>query len=95
MGKTSIVASVCKKLGYSKQDVTEVFNAIVKEIKDETLIEGSCIIIGLGTFKVYQSKARTRIDTLKNLGVLKIKAKKQIKFKQHKADIDKQSEKLN
>ena len=95
MGKTSIVKTLSQKLGYSKQDVQEIFDAIVTEIKNETLTEGACTIMGLGTFKVHQSKSRTRVDTLKNYGVLQIKAKKQIKFKQHKTEIEKQSKGIN
>lgn len=95
MGKTSIVKTLSQKLGYSKQDVQEIFDAIVNEVKRETLTEGSCVIMGLGTFRLHETKARTRVDTLKNLGVLQIKAKRKICFKQRKTEIDEQSKGMN
>lgn len=84
MNKVELVASVQKTLGTSKADAERAVNAVVDGVKAGIKKTKIVQLIGFGTFKVANRKARTGVNP-KTGEKIKIKASKVVKFSAGKA----------
>jgi nucleoid DNA-binding protein len=79
MNKVELTAAVQKTLGSSKADAERAVNAVIDGIKAK-----SVQLIGFGTFKIGNRKARTGVNP-KTGQKIKIKASKTVRFVAGKA----------
>ena len=79
MNKAELVAVIQKKLGSSKADAERALGAVLEGICGGVKKTKSVQLIGFGTFKVANRKARTGINP-KTGEKIKIKASKTVKF---------------
>jgi nucleoid DNA-binding protein len=84
MNKVELVTSVQKSLGSSKADAERAVNAVIDGIKLGIKKTKNVQLIGFGTFKVGNRKARTGVNP-KTGEKIKIKASKVVKFSAGKA----------
>ncbi|TSA29503.1 MAG: HU family DNA-binding protein [Verrucomicrobiaceae bacterium] len=84
MNKVELVTAVQKTLGSSKADAERAVNAVVDGIKLGIKKTKNVQLIGFGTFKVGNRKARTGVNP-KTGEKIKIKASKVVKFSAGKA----------
>jgi len=84
MNKVELTAAVQKSLGSSKADAERAVNAVIDGIKAGVKKTKNVQLIGFGTFKVGNRKARTGVNP-KTGEKIKIKASKTVKFVAGKA----------
>lgn len=84
MNKVELVTSVQKNLGSSKADAERAVNAVIDGIKLGIKKTKTVQLIGFGTFKIGNRKARTGVNP-KTGEKIKIKASKVVKFSAGKA----------
>lgn len=84
MNKVELVTAVQKSLDSSKADAERAVNAVINGIKQGVKKTKNVQLIGFGTFKVGNRKARTGVNP-KTGQKIKIKACKVIKFSAGKA----------
>ena len=84
MNKVELVTSVQKSLGSSKADAERALNAVIDGIKSGIKKTKTVQLIGFGTFKVGNRKARIGVNP-KTGAKIKIKASKVVKFSAGKA----------
>jgi len=84
MNKVELVAAVQKTLGSSKADAERALAAVLDGIKLGIKKTKNVQLIGFGTFKVANRKARKGINP-KTGAAIKIKASKSVKFAAGKA----------
>jgi len=84
MNKVELVTSVQKTLGSSKADAERAVNAVIDGIKLGIKKTKTVQLIGFGTFKVGNRKARIGVNP-KTGQKIKIKASKTVKFSAGKA----------
>jgi nucleoid DNA-binding protein len=82
--KSEIIHFVQKKLGRSKADAERAVNTVIDAIKVNLKKSKSVQIIGFGTFKVVNRKARMGVNP-KTGAKIKIKASKSVKLVTGKA----------
>ena len=74
MNKKELVAKLAEKTGETQKVSEKIVNAFVKVVEDELAQGGEIKLIGFGTFKVSQRKARTGVNP-KTMKKMKIPAK--------------------
>lgn len=79
MNKKELVSKLSEKTGETQKVSEKMVNAFVKVVEDELAQSGEIKLIGFGTFKVTQRKARTGVNP-KTMKKMKIPAKKAPKF---------------
>jgi DNA-binding protein HU-beta len=79
MNKAALIGAVQKSLGSSRADAERAVNAVVDGIKVGIKKEKNVQLIGFGTFKVANRKARIGVNP-KTGEKIKIKASKTVKF---------------
>ena len=84
MNKVELVTSVQKNLGSSKADAERAVNAVIDGIKLGIKKTKTVQLIGFGTFKIGNRKARLGVNP-KTGAKIKIKASKTVKFSAGKA----------
>jgi len=84
MNKVELVTTVQKTLGSTKADAERAVDAVISGIKLGVKKTKNVQLIGFGTFKVGNRKARTGVNP-KTGQKIKIKASKVIKFSAGKA----------
>jgi len=84
MNKVELTAAVQKSLGSSKADAERAVNAVIDGIKAGVKKTKSVQLIGFGTFKIGNRKARTGVNP-KTGQKIKIKASKTVRFVAGKA----------
>jgi len=84
MNKVELVSTVQKTLGSTKADAERAVDAVINGIKLGVKKTKNVQLIGFGTFKVGNRKARTGVNP-KTGEKIKIKASKVIKFSAGKA----------
>jgi len=84
MNKVELITSVQKNLDSSKADAERAVNAVIDGIKLGIKKTKTVQIIGFGTFKIGNRKARLGVNP-KTGAKIKIKASKTIKFSAGKA----------
>ena len=84
MNKVELVTSVQKNLGSSKADAERAVNAVIDGVKLGIKKTKTVQLIGFGTFKVGNRKARVGVNP-KTGQKIKIKASKTVKFSAGKA----------
>ena len=84
MNKVELIVAVQKTLGTSKADAERAVNAVVDGIKLGVKKTKTVQLIGFGTFKISNRKARTGVNP-KTGDKIKIKASKSVKFAPGKA----------
>jgi nucleoid DNA-binding protein len=84
MNKVELVSTVQKTLGSTKADAERAVDAVINGIKLGVKKTKNVQLIGFGTFKVGNRKARTGVNP-KTGAKIKIKASKVIKFSAGKA----------
>ena len=84
MNKVELVTSVQKNLGSSKADAERAVNAVIDGIKLGIKKTKTVQLIGFGTFKIGNRKARIGVNP-KTGAKIKIKASKTVKFSAGKA----------
>ena len=79
MNKGDLIGAVAEMAGLSKADAGRALDAVIDSIK-KTLKKGETVsVVGFGTFKVANRKARMGINP-KTGEKIKIKASKNVKF---------------
>lgn len=84
MNKVELVTAVQKTLGSSKADAERAVNAVIDGVKLGIKKTKNVQLIGFGTFKVGNRKARIGVNP-KTGAKIKIKASKTVKFSAGKA----------
>ena len=84
MNKVELVTSVQKTLGSSKADAERAVNAVIDGVKLGIKKPKTVQLIGFGTFKIGNRKARAGVNP-KTGQRIKIKASKTVKFSAGKA----------
>ena len=84
MNKVELIASVHKNLDSSKADAERAVNAVIDGIKLGIKKTKTVQLIGFGTFKIGNRKARLGVNP-KTGAKIKIKASKTVKFSAGKA----------
>ena len=84
MNKVELIASVQKNLDSSKADAERAVNAVIDGIKLGIKKTKTVQLIGFGTFKIGNRKARLGVNP-KTGQKIKIKASKTVKFSAGKA----------
>jgi DNA-binding protein HU-beta len=84
MNKVELITSVQKNLDSSKADAERAVNAVIEGIKLGIKKTKTVQLIGFGTFKIGNRKARLGVNP-KTGAKIKIKASKTIKFSAGKA----------
>ena len=84
MNKVELITSVQKNLDSSKADAERAVNAVIDGIKLGIKKTKTVQLIGFGTFKIGNRKARLGVNP-KTGAKIKIKASKTIKFSAGKA----------
>ena len=84
MNKVELIASVQKNLDSSKADAERAVNAVIDGIKLGIKKTKTVQLIGFGTFKIGNRKARIGVNP-KTGAKIKIKASKTVKFSAGKA----------
>ena len=84
MNKVELVTSVQKTLGSSKADAERAVNAVIDGVKLGIKKTKTVQLIGFGTFKIGNRKARIGVNP-KTGAKIKIKASKTVKFSAGKA----------
>ena len=79
MNKVELIASVQKNLDSSKADAERAVNAVIDGIKLGIKKTKTVQLIGFGTFKIGNRKARLGVNP-KTGAKIKIKASKTVKF---------------
>lgn len=79
MNKVELVVAVQKKLESSKADAERAVNAVIESIKLGVKKTKTVQLIGFGTFKVANRKARKGVNP-KTGESIRIKASKSVKF---------------
>lgn len=79
MNKLKLIESVQKDLGGTKADAERAVNAVIDGIKSHIRKSKIMQLVGFGTFRVVNRKARTGINP-KTRQPIKIKASKGVKF---------------
>jgi DNA-binding protein HU-beta len=84
MNKADLVAKITKDAGLTKTEATKAVNAFIETVTDALVKGEKVILVGFGTFKVVERKARQGRNP-KTGETIKIKAKKSPKFVPGKA----------
>ena len=84
MNKVELVTAVQKSLGSSKADAERAVNAVIDGVKLGIKKTKTVQLIGFGTFKIGNRKARLGVNP-KTGAKIKIKASKTVKFSAGKA----------
>ncbi len=84
MNKTDLVAKITKDAGLTKTQAAKAVNAFIDAVKDALKKGDKVILVGFGTFKVVERKARKGRNP-KTGKEITIKAKKSPKFVPGKA----------
>ncbi|MEI8310134.1 MAG: HU family DNA-binding protein [Verrucomicrobiota bacterium] len=84
MNKVELVTAVQKTLGSSKADAERAVNAVIDGVKLGIKKTKTVQLIGFGTFKIGNRKARIGVNP-KTGAKIKIKASKTVKFSAGKA----------
>jgi len=84
MYKTEMVKEIASKTGLSIENAKRGLDTTLHVIRDTLQKGGKLTLIGFGTFTTVQRKART-MKSLNTGKMIKIKAKKVVKFKAGKA----------
>jgi len=84
MNKVELITSVQKNLDSSKADAERAVNAVIEGIKLGIKKTKTVQLIGFGTFKIGNRKARLGVNP-KTGAKIKIKASKTVKFSAGKA----------
>lgn len=86
MNKAELVEAVLKSLGekYSKTEVERILATVIEEIKNGVKKNKQLQLIGFGTFKVVNRKARKGVNPSTGEPI-KIKASKTVRFVPGKA----------
>ena len=84
MNKVELVTAVQKTLGASKADAERAVNAVIDGVKLGIKKTKTVQLIGFGTFKIGNRKARIGVNP-KTGAKIKIKASKTVKFSAGKA----------
>ena len=79
MNKVKLIESVQKELGSTKADAERAVNAVIEGIKSHLKKSKLMQLVGFGTFKGVNSRARLGVNT-KTGERIKIKASKGVKF---------------
>ncbi len=79
MNKTDLVAKITKDSGLTKTEATKAVNAFIEAVTDALVKGERVILVGFGTFKVIERKARKGRNP-KTGKTIDIKAKKSPKF---------------
>jgi nucleoid DNA-binding protein len=79
MNKIKLTESVQKELGSTKADAERAVNAVIEGIKSHLKKSKLMQLVGFGTFKVVNRKARLGVNP-KTGERIKIKASKSVKF---------------
>lgn len=59
MNKSELVASVAEKANLTKADAARALDAVLDSIKDSVVAGDPVQLVGFGTFKISERKART------------------------------------
>ena len=84
MNKTDLIAKVTKDAGLTKAQATKAVNAVIDGITEALKKGDKVILVGFGTFRVVNKKARTARNP-KTGQEIKIPARKAPKFVPGKA----------
>ncbi len=84
MNKADLVAKITKDAGLTKTQATKAVNAFIDSVKDALKNGEKVILVGFGTFKVVERKARQGRNP-RTGATITIKAKKSPKFVPGKA----------
>ncbi len=84
MNKADLVAKITKDAGLTKTEATKAVNAFIETVTDALVKGEKVILVGFGTFKVVERKARKGRNP-RTGETIKIKAKKSPKFVPGKA----------
>jgi nucleoid DNA-binding protein len=84
MNKVELTVAIQKTLGSSKADAERALNAVIDGIKLGVKKTKTVQLIGFGTFKISNRKARTGVNP-KTKAKIKIKASKSVRFVPGKA----------
>ncbi len=84
MNKTDLIAKVTKDAGLTKAQATKAVNAVIDGITEALKKGDKVILVGFGTFKVVNKKARTARNPQTGQEI-KIPARKAPKFVPGKA----------
>lgn len=79
MNKIKLIESVQKELSSTKADAERAVNAVIQGIKSHLKKSKAMQLVGFGTFKVVNRKARMGVNP-KTGERIKIKASKGVKF---------------
>lgn len=80
MNKGDLIKEISDKAGITKAQATEALNAVTGSIASSLATGDKVTLIGFGTFSVNERAARTGRNPATGK-VIKIAAKKQVKFK--------------
>lgn len=80
MNKGDLIKAISEQSGISKAQATEALNAVVGGITGALAAGEKVTLVGFGTFSVSERAARTGRNPATG-NVIKIAAKKQVKFK--------------
>lgn len=80
MNKGDLIKAISEQAGISKAQATEALNAVVGGITGALAAGEKVTLVGFGTFSVSERAARTGRNPATG-NVIKIAAKKQVKFK--------------
>lgn len=84
MNKAELIEKISDKTKLTKSDVEKLVNSMIDTMSDELKKKGSITLMGFGTFKVQERKARNGINP-KTKEKIKIKATRVPKFVPGKA----------
>ncbi|NOU21675.1 MAG: HU family DNA-binding protein [Methyloglobulus sp.] len=84
MNKAELIEAVTDRSGRSKAQTEDIVNAVLKTISETLERGGNVRLLGLGTFSVVERSAREGRNPA-NGEILKIPAKKAVRFKAGKA----------
>ena len=87
MTKADLIGAMAKGAGVSKAAATKALETFASAVKNELKKSGKLGLVGFGTFSVSKRKARTGRNPQTG-AVIKIEAKKVVKFKAGKAFTD-------
>ncbi len=80
MAKKDVITTVSEKLDMAKKDVTNVYNAIFDETKEELQNNQAATIPSFGTFRIKKSKATTARNP-RTQEKVKVPARNRVTFK--------------
>ncbi len=80
MNKSELISAIAEKSGLSKVDSKKALDATLEAISEELKSDGKVVLVGFGTFSVYERSARKGINP-RTKQPIDIPAKKTAKFK--------------